>query len=129
MSQGYPATNASAEALRPYRLSSAEADRCHWPVWADAEIATFVGRVALFVRRGISTTDADDLAERLVLRDRDGDELRACVECAHYRAGRCTNHKRAGLMAPDVGRDLAGLLQRCQGFERWTSHRLVAGVP
>lgn len=63
---------ANEGASRPYRLSSADADRCHWPLWTDAEVARFVARVALFLRRGISATDADDLAEALVLRDRDG---------------------------------------------------------
>lgn len=70
-SRGLLAANEGAS--RPYRLSSADADRCHWPPWTDAEIATFVARVALFLRRGMSATGADDLAERLVLRDREGD--------------------------------------------------------
>lgn len=55
-----------------FRLAPADADRCHWPPWTEAEIETFVARVATFLRRGMSATDADDLAERLVLRDRDG---------------------------------------------------------
>ncbi|MCG3189303.1 MAG: hypothetical protein LKCHEGNO_01623 [Burkholderiaceae bacterium] len=59
-------------APRPYRLSSSEAERCHSPHWSDPEIATFVGRVTLLMRRGMSATDADDLAERLTLRDREG---------------------------------------------------------
>lgn len=40
-----------------------------------------------------------------------------CLSCRHYRPGRCDNHRRARLSAPDVGRDLAGLLQHCPGFE------------
>ncbi len=43
-----------------------------------------------------------------------------CHACAHYRPGRCGNHRRAGLHAPDIGRDLATLLQRCPGFQAAT---------
>ena len=102
---------------RPYRLAPADADRCHAGGWDDAEIAGFVARVALFMRRGINATDADDLAERLTLRDRDGDDRVICAECLHYRPGRCGNHRGAGLSAPDVGRDLAVMLQRCPAFK------------
>jgi hypothetical protein len=101
---------------RPYRLSKTDADRCHFGDWDDAEIAAFTTRVLLFVRRGIDATDADDLAEHLTLRDRDGDELRLCLECQHYRPGRCGNHRAAGLNSPELGRDLAAMLQRCRGF-------------
>jgi hypothetical protein len=108
---------AAATPAGPYRLTRADADRCHAGGWDDAEIATFTARVTLFMRRGLSATDADDLAERLTLRDRDGNAQHACVECGHYRPGRCGNHRRAGLHSPDVGRDLAATLQRCPGFQ------------
>jgi virulence-associated protein VagC len=102
---------------RPYRLARDEADRCHADGWSDAEIAAFTARVTLFMRRGVSATDADDLAERLTLRDRDGDARRMCIECSNYRPGRCGDHKRAGLHTAELGRDLAALLQRCPGFQ------------
>lgn len=102
---------------RPDRLTRDEADRCHAGGWNDAEIAAFTTRVVLFMRRGVSATDADDLAERLTLRDRDGDARHMCVECSHYRPGRCGNHRRAGLHTADVGRDLMATLQRCSGFQ------------
>ena len=57
------------------------------------------------------------MADRLVIRDREQDDRRACLECAAYRPGRCGNHQRAGLQAADVGRALAELLQRCPGFQ------------
>jgi hypothetical protein len=120
LSQGYLATNAlgahAASGERRFCLSSADADRCHWPLWSDAEIAAFVGRVNVFIRRGTFATDAHDLAERLTLRDRDGDDRVSCVECAHYRPGRCGNHKQAALLSHELGCDLAVLLQRCPGF-------------
>ena len=102
---------------RPYRLAPADADRCHAGGWDDAEIARFVARVGLFMRRAIDATDADDLAERLTLRDREADPRVICAECRHYRPGRCGNHHAAQLSTADVGRDLATLLQRCPGFD------------
>ena len=111
-----PTPGAALPPNRPYRLSQADGDRCHVEPWDDACIALFVARVGRFLRLGIDATDADDLAERLVLRDRDGDARVSCIECRHYRLGRCGNHGRAGLLAPDVGRDLATLLQRCPAF-------------
>jgi hypothetical protein len=113
--QGGCAT-AVAPLARPYRLTPAGADRCHAGGWDDAEIETFTARVMLLMRRGVSSTDADDLAERLTLRDRDGDDRRMCHECAAYRPGRCGNHKAAGMHTAEVGRDLAATLQRCPGF-------------
>ena len=95
---------------RAYRLSAAEADRCHAEPWDDATIARFVARLGLLMRRGFNATDADDLAERLHLRDVQGDDRACCVECRHYRPGRCGNPMAAGLLSPDVGRDLAVML-------------------
>lgn len=45
------------------------------------------------------------------------DDRRRCRECRHYRQGRCGNHRFAGLDSAEVGRDFAGVLQRCAGFE------------
>jgi len=101
---------------RPYRLTDAEADRCHAQPWDDAAIARFVARVGLFVRRGVNATDADDLAERLHLRDLEGGEQAICLECACYRAGRCGSHRSAGLASPELSQDLATLIQRCPSF-------------
>lgn len=101
---------------RPYKPSQAEGDAAHAEPWDDAACARFVARVSLSLRRGINATDADDLAERLHLRDVQGDDRHLCVECRHYRPGRCGNPRAAGLHSSDVGRDLAGMLQRCPGF-------------
>lgn len=40
------------------------------------------------------------------------DDRVTCATCRHYRPGRCTQHKAAG-MPQEIGRDLAELLQRC----------------
>lgn len=91
--------------------------------WTDADVARFLDRRARLLRWGWAEPDADALAERLLQRDRDVDVRVACVDCKHYRPGRCGNHKRAGLGSDEVGRDLAGLLQRCDGFVSWRDWR------
>ena len=105
----------TAAANQPYRLTNEDADRCHAPCWDDAEIAVFTARAERFALLGLA--DADDLAERLTLRDREDDERVSCTDCRHYRPGRCGNHRRAGLQSPDVGRDWVALLHRCPGFK------------
>jgi len=79
-----------------------------------------VARVSLFMRRGINATDADDLAERLHLRDVQGDGRVLCLECLHLAgraaAGwRCGNTHTAGI-APDLPAAMVALPQRCKGF-------------
>lgn len=105
-------------AERPYRLSAADAGQCHAQPWGDATCARFVARVSRFLRLGIDATDADDLAERLHLRDVQQDDRIMCVECTHYRPGRCGNHRRAGLNVADIGSDWAAMLQHCDGYSR-----------
>ena len=93
----------------------------------DAEIARFRDRRDRLTRWGWPVTVAEALARRLMRRDRehaagDTDERVTCAgDCAHYRPGRCGNHRRAGLHSPGLGRELAGLLQHCPGFEPTTS--------
>jgi hypothetical protein len=84
--------------------------------WTDADLARFVDRRARLLRWGWAEPEAEALAERLVIRDRGADARVTCAECQHYRPGKCANHQRAGLQTADVGRELAGLLQRCGGF-------------
>jgi hypothetical protein len=92
------------------------------PVDADAEReqaeARFRARRERLLRCGWSPDEADALADRLRSRDADQDDRRSCAaDCLHYRLGRCGNWRRAGFFAPELGRDLAGTLQRCPGFE------------
>ena len=83
--------------------------------WTEDDIARFLDRRARLMRWGWAEPDAEKLAERLVRRDREADDRVSCTDCRHYRPGRCGNHRLAGLPAADLGRDLAGLLQRCPG--------------
>lgn len=102
---------------RPYKLTPSEGDACHAPSWDDAEIARFTARVQRFARQGIGADDADDLDERLTLRDRCADDRRLCLECTRHRPGRCGDHKGAGLLSAEIGGHFAVLLQRCPGFQ------------
>lgn len=109
---------------RPHRLTRAEANAAHAEPWDDATCGRFVARVALLMRRGLSPGDADDLAERLHLRDVQGDDRRLCLECLHLtgRAGtwRCGNARAAGVGA-DLPAVIVALPQRCPGFTRSTT--------
>lgn len=101
-----------------YALSDDEAVACHATPWDEAAGGRFVARASQLMRLGLGASDADDLAERLHLRDVLHDDCRMCVECRHHRGGpnddRCANSVKAG---PRVrGPHAPTLLQRCPGF-------------
>lgn len=84
--------------------------------WTDGDIDRFQDRRARLLRWAWPEADAEALAERLARRDREADDRVTCAgDCTHYRPGRCGNHRKAGLYSPDLGHDLAALLQRCAG--------------
>jgi len=85
--------------------------------WTDAEISAFIERRDRLLRWRWKEADAEALAHRLTNRDHDDDRV-SCTDCRHYRPERCGNHRQAGLNGTDVGRDLAAMLQRCQGFQQ-----------
>ena len=67
-------------------------DRWAWPhsqAMNTVEIGTFTARLARFADKGIKLDAAQALADRLVTRDREADERRLCLECAHL-AGHAT---------------------------------------
>ena len=85
-----------------------------------AEIDRMVSRVERFVARGVDLIDATVLADRLVIRDRDGDDRRLCLECDHLRPeGRCGVRTVADVPG---GRliDVLPILQRCNQFKKTT---------
>jgi len=119
------ACNTPATALKPVNDSAPAPapDRWAWPhsaAMTTAEIAALGARVGRFAGLGVPARQAERLADRLVLRDREKEGRALCLECIHYRAGgRCVNAKRAGLA--DVSQTalpayLAATLQRCDGF-------------
>ena len=102
----------------------ADPDRWCWP-HSDAmntgEIDTFTARLDNFIRRELLEPESEKLADKLVLRDRESDDRRLCLECAHLagRAGvmRCAQWQRAGLGAAGVPAGYHLVLQRCDGFK------------
>lgn len=103
-------------------------DHCCWPhstAMTGREIDTFTARLARFTDKGTSTDVGEALADKLVIRDRESDDRRLCLECLHlagYGPGswRCGNWQAAGtaIKARDAGlpADLVWQLQRCDGF-------------
>ena len=100
--------------------------RPHSSAMNTGEIDLFTARLARCTDKGLSITDGDELADKLVLRDRELDDRRVCLECSHFAglgAGswRCGNWQLAGvaIRARDaqLSSDFVNLLQRCDGFK------------
>lgn len=112
-----PAAPPGSQSAQPAALARGTLTNVDFaPTVADPAAHRFAARRARLIRWGWSQDEAQAMAERLARRDLSGDDMESCTECAHYRPGRCGNHRRAGLFSPEVGRDLAALLQRCPGF-------------
>ena len=106
-------------------------DRWCWPhsqAMNTAEIDTFMARLARFTDKGMALEAAEELADRLVTRDREADDRRLCLECAHL-AGRadaweCRNWQQAGIASKARDAQLPAALviqpQRCDGFKAAT---------
>ena len=82
----------------------------------DAEMAAFTARAERFALLG--RADADDLAERLTLRDRDGDDRRLCLECTWLGdTGRCLAAATGRIPGADRRLEpVQTILQRCGAF-------------
>jgi hypothetical protein len=95
-----------------------------WPAVQDldapmnpGEVETFTARMFLLMRFGMKARRAEELADKLKRRDRQGDDRRACIECQRLNTARvCTAWRQAAIGGPQVGRDLLTLLQRCPAF-------------
>lgn len=104
----------------PY-MTVEQGDDCHAGGWDDAEIESFIVNAARFAlwRRA----DAEHLAERLILRDRQADDRHYCVECGELElSGRCAAARRGAM--PGFDRRLEpvqNILARCLAF-RSTGH-------
>lgn len=108
--------------------SAPDPDRWCWPhssAMNGAEIELFTVRLQRYTAKGLSLSEGEALADRLVLRDRDSDDRQVCMECRHFvghgpGAWRCANWQVADVArrARDVQlpADLVGQLQRCNGF-------------
>lgn len=97
-------------------------DRWCWPhssAMNTAEIDRFRARVLRFAGKGLLLADAETLADKLMIRDREEDDRRLCLECANLSGLRCSAWQRAGIDGPSISGDLVTTLQRCQGYAPW----------
>ena len=99
----------------PY-MTPEQGDDCHACGWDDAEIAVFMGRSARFAQ--IGRRDAEHLAERLTLRDRQADDRRMCIECRELElSGRCAAARRGAVAGADRKMEpVQTILMRCPSF-------------
>lgn len=113
----------------PAETLAANPDRCCWP-YSEAmngqEIDTLIVRLALFTDKGLSQDEAERLADKLVVRDRESDDRRLCLECVHLQGHgrwRCGNWSAAGVAQNGLASELAKTLQRCNGYATATNLR------
>jgi len=99
----------------PYMMPE-QGDECHEGGWDDAEIEVFMARSTRLSARG--RADAEHLAERLMLRDRQADDRRMCLECRELEAGgRCAAARRGALTSTDRRFEpTQDILMRCPAF-------------
>jgi hypothetical protein len=90
-----------------------------------AELDLFTARLARFTDKGVIQIEAESMADKLVIRDRESDDRRLCLECTHMggygqSSWRCGNWQAAGVAIcaghNQLSAGLVLLLQRCEGF-------------
>lgn len=90
-------------------------------IMTEAELEQMDSRQMQYQQLGLAEDEATAIAEHLFHRDRDGDDRKACIECAGCTSGwRCTRARQAGLRSrygvAYLGRGEMLVLQRCPGF-------------
>ncbi len=102
--------------------TATDPDRACWPhsvAMNTGEIDLFLKRQERFTGLGLAPVRAEQLADRLVQRDREGDDRRVCFECAHlngWRRWSCGNWRAAGVARDGLAFALVATPQRCPGF-------------
>ncbi len=108
-----------------------------WPdstAMTGTEIDLFTARLHRFTDKGLTRTDGEALAEKLVIRDRETDDRRSCLECRHlsgygHTSWRCGNWQAAGVAIrprdTQLPADLVLQLQRCDGFATATPNAIA----
>lgn len=118
-----PQDSAANDSATPDPAPATDPDRWCWPhspAMNTTEVDTFTARLARFTDKGVSYDEAERLADALVIRDRDGDDRRLCLECPHlegFGRWRCGNWQAAGVARQGLACDLVLMLQRCNGAE------------
>lgn len=110
-------------------------DRWAWPAstaMTGAEIDSFTARLAQFTDKGLTLDAGERLADKLLIRDREQDDRRLCVECVHLAgyAGTwsCRNWQQADVAIKQQHAHLPAALvtqlQRCDGFKNQINERI-----
>ena len=104
-----------------------------WPhsaAMTGAEIDIFTARLVRFTDKGLYMDAGERLADKLVIRDRERNDRRLCLECLHLHRGdgwRCRNWQAAGIACrardAQLPTDLATQLQRCDGFAAYDTSK------
>jgi hypothetical protein len=110
--------------------SPSGSDRYCWPhssAMNSMELTRMVSRIDLFCAKGLNEHSAEELAEKLVSRDRELDDRRVCYECSHLKGMvrvRCNNWKAAGNVTDSnsafLDYDFCSILRRCSGFTAYS---------
>ena len=121
-------TPSANDDLEPEAAPIGDPDRWCWPcsaAWNSNEIDAFMARLAQFTNKGVSYVDAERLLDDLVIRDRDSDHRRLCLECTYLLGAgswRCDNWLAAGVAQSAreaaLPREFVRTLQDCEGFRR-----------
>lgn len=123
-----PIEKTGADSLAANDQAPDPADVGCWPdstAMNGREIELFTKRVDLFFYREVPLPEAEKLADRLVIRDRDNDDRRICLECRHLtgysnQSWRCGAWQAAGIATrardAQLPADLVLQLERCDGF-------------
>jgi hypothetical protein len=84
----------------------------------DGEITRMVGYATQARRHGLNVDDAEEIADRLTLRDRQHDDRRMCIECRCLElSGRCAAARAGQLAGVDRRHEpVKTALMRCAGF-------------
>ena len=120
-----PGSNAApAGTIDTVPTTAPDPDRWCWPhsdAVTGAEIDRFTGRMTLFTAKGLTPNEAEVLADKLLIRDRDGDDRRVCLECSFLSGwnGRrqCRGLQYAAMGGPLASAGQVAMLQRCNGFK------------
>lgn len=105
-------------------VPATDPDRWCWPhsvAMNSAELNAHLARVAKFNERGFTLAQAEELADKLLARDRQGLDMVACLECRYCTGSQCVTPMQAGLFANGQRafsvQPIRDKLQRCAGFK------------
>lgn len=98
-------------------------DRWCWPnspAMNTREIDTFAARLSMITTRGLHLSQAEALADKLMVRDREMDDRVSCLECRHlagFGFRRCANWSEAAVSRQGLATEFVCAMQRCPGFK------------